>query len=123
MDAITAQPKTPSSSMSGSGFFIMFVVVLGIAAYVLVPKRRRNPRRFTARDARRVGRRLGVRFGKITSRNLARGMNVELEHGSRDRRTDVTHDDPTKTAKIALAHLYERPDYYQRLAWVERGSK
>lgn len=47
-------------------------------------------------------------------------MNVELEHGKIDPRTDVTHDDAIMTGKIALAHLYERPDYYQRLAWAER---
>jgi hypothetical protein len=29
-------------------------------------------------------------------------MDVEYEHGSHDPQTDVTHDDPTVTGKIAL---------------------
>ncbi len=47
------------------------------------------------------------------------GMDVELEHGSHDPETDVTHDDPVLTAKIAWAHLKEMPDYYSRLAIME----
>ena len=47
------------------------------------------------------------------------GMEVELEHGRRDPETDVTHDDPVLTGKIALAHLREMPDYYTRLAEME----
>jgi hypothetical protein len=31
----------------------------------------------------------------------------------------VTNDDPVTTAKIALAHLKELPDYYERLAVME----
>lgn len=50
---------------------------------------------------------------------LRRGMNVELEHGRRDPLTDVTGDDPLTTAKIALAHLRELPDYYTRLSRME----
>jgi len=37
------------------------------------------------------------------------GMNSELEH------QDVTGGDLVKTAKIALAHLREVPDYYSKL--------
>jgi hypothetical protein len=44
---------------------------------------------------------------------------VELEHGRRDPATNVTDDDPETTAKIALAHLNELPDYYDRLAVME----
>ena len=41
---------------------------------------------------------------------LRRGMDVELEHGRRDPRTNVTDDDPILTGKIALAHLKELQD-------------
>jgi hypothetical protein len=51
-----------------------------------------------------------------------RGMVVELEHGSRDPRTNVTDDDPILTGKIALAHLREMPDYYERLEKMEHGD-
>jgi hypothetical protein len=50
---------------------------------------------------------------------LRRGMNVELEHGRRSPETNVTNDDPVMTAKIALAHLREMPDYYEQLATIE----
>jgi hypothetical protein len=51
------------------------------------------------------------------------GMNVELEHGRADPRTDVTHDDPITTARIALAHLNEFPDYYTRLNRMEQEAE
>ena len=51
------------------------------------------------------------------------GVNVELEHGLRDKRTNVTDNDPIITGKIALAHLYEIPDYYKRLKVLEEEGK
>jgi hypothetical protein len=50
------------------------------------------------------------------------GLEVELEHGAHDPETDVTHDDPLLTGRIAWAHLKELPDYYTRLALMERGA-
>jgi hypothetical protein len=50
-------------------------------------------------------------------------MTVELEHGLRDERTNVSNDDPRVTAKIALAHLNEFPDYYTRLERMEEEAK
>lgn len=47
------------------------------------------------------------------------GVEVELEHGLVNHQTNVTNDDLVKTTKIALAHLYEFPDYYQRLKKME----
>ena len=41
------------------------------------------------------------------------GMKVEMEH------QDVTKGNLRTTAKIALAHLKEKPDYYTRLKKVE----
>ena len=51
------------------------------------------------------------------------GMNVELEHGLHDVLTNVSDDDPHVTAKIALAHLNEFPDYYTRLEQMEEQAK
>lgn len=45
----------------------------------------------------------------ITATQLREGMEVEREHG------DVTRRGAVKTAKIAAAHICERPDYYKRL--------
>ena len=61
----------------------------------------------------------GERYGIDDVRD---GMNVELEHGTRFPDLDVTGDDPVVTAKVALAHLREFPDYYQRLAIMEREA-
>jgi len=52
-----------------------------------------------------------------------RGMEVELEHGRRDPLTDVTHDDPMVTGKIAWAHLKEFADYYTRLERMEEEAR
>lgn len=51
------------------------------------------------------------------------GMNVELEHGTRFPDLDVSGDDPVVTLKIALAHLREFPDYYERLEVMEREGE
>ena len=40
------------------------------------------------------------------------GLNIELEHGTINPETNVTNDDLEMTAKIALAHLNELPNYY-----------
>ena len=45
------------------------------------------------------------------------------EHGSHDPQTDVTGDDPVVAGKIALAHMKEFPDYYERLARMEREAE
>ena len=55
----------------------------------------------------------------FTLDDLIKGMNVELEHGTRDLFTNVTKDDLMTTGKIALAHLNEFPDYYRRLSKLE----
>ena len=51
------------------------------------------------------------------------GMDVEIEHGNGNPVTNVTNDDPLITAKIALAHLNEFPDYYIRLKKMENEAE
>ena len=55
----------------------------------------------------------------FTISDLVSGMNVELEHGNISPFTNVSNDDIVITGKIALAHLNEFPDYYQRLKKME----
>lgn len=76
---------------------------------------------FTMDDARMALDRLGLDLEseQITLEALTAGMNVELEHGSRFPDLDVSGDDPIVSAKIALAHLRELPDYYERLVRME----
>jgi hypothetical protein len=78
-------------------------------------------RTFTSEEARRVGSEIGIDWGSVAFdvEQFRMGMDVELEHGSRDPATDVTHDDPVTTGKIALAHLNELADYYTRLVRME----
>ena len=70
-------------------------------------------------EARRVGDALGVDWDRVDIDQFRKGMDVEYEHGSHDPQTDVTHDDPILTGKIALAHIKEFADYYDRLEQME----
>ena len=82
-------------------------------------------KRFTEVEARSIGERLGIDWASspFDVEQFRSGMNVELEHGLHDPRTDVTGDDPVTTGKIALAHLHEFPDYYTRLEAMEEQAK
>ena len=81
--------------------------------------------RFTFDQARTAGERIGVDWGSapFDVEQFRMGMDVELEHGTRDPQTNVTGDDVIMTAKIARAHLNEFPDYYARLAKMEAEAK
>ena len=79
-----------------------------------------NPKRkFTIEQAREIGGQLGIDPGDVDFEEFRRGLEVELEHGSRDPETNVTNDDLPLTGKIAWAHLKEFPDYYTRLDKLE----
>jgi hypothetical protein len=79
-----------------------------------------NPKRkFTIEEAREIGDQLGVDQDDLDFEEFRRGLEVELEHGSRDPETNVTNDDVLLTGKIAWAHLKEFPDYYTRLDKLE----
>ena len=75
----------------------------------------------SSRQAKILGEKIGINWSKVkfTPSDIFQGFKVEQEHGSKDKETDVTQDDPVKTAKIAWAHLKEKPDYYKRLKAVE----
>ena len=81
-------------------------------------------RYFTKDQARAVATELGIDFGALGCdlEQFRMGLGVELEHGPRDPETDVSANDPIVTGKIALAHLTEFPDYYTRLAVLEREA-
>lgn len=57
---------------------------------------------------------LKITFDKFSVEDLMTGVNIELEHGSVNSLTNVTNDDLLLTMKIALAHLNEFPDYYNK---------
>ncbi len=77
---------------------------------------------FSSKESKDIGEKLGIKWDKFDLDQFRRGMNVELEHGLRDLKTNVTNDDPLMTGKIALAHLNEFPDYYDRLEKLEKEA-
>ncbi|MBR9701900.1 hypothetical protein GOV13_03180 [Candidatus Pacearchaeota archaeon] len=80
-------------------------------------------KKFNLNEAKNIGDKLGIKWDKFNADQFMMGMNVELEHGSRDPDTNVTGDDPVMTGKIALAHLKEFPDYYDRLEKMEEEAE
>ena len=76
---------------------------------------------FTREEAIAVATELGIDFKALGCdiEQFRMGLDVELEHGPRSPKTDVSGDDWNVTGKIALAHLTEFPDYYTRLAVLE----
>lgn len=61
-----------------------------------------------------VAKNLGIKFDKFTFDEFKRGIEIELEHGLVNPKTNVTNNNLLKTAKIALAHLNEFPNYYNK---------
>lgn len=57
---------------------------------------------------------LGVNFDKFSPDEFLEGINIELEHGKVNPKTNITNDNLITTAKIALAHLNEFPNYYNK---------
>lgn len=83
-----------------------------------------NKKSFTEEEAKKIGETLGITWDFFDVDQFRRGMDVELEHGTRDPKTNVTNDDAMATGKIALAHLNEIRDYYDRLEKMEiEGEK
>jgi len=78
---------------------------------------------FTTTEAHALMNLIGAPRRGFSYADVAKGMNVELEHGSRRKLTNVTDDNPVLTLKIALVHLYERPDYYELLEELEKAPR
>ena len=77
----------------------------------------------TKQEAEKIGNKLGINWGEVNIDEFTKGVNVELEHGSRDSETNVTNNDSLLTGKIAWAHLKEFPDYYTRLHKMESEAE
>ncbi|MFA4819303.1 MAG: DUF5661 family protein [Patescibacteria group bacterium] len=82
-----------------------------------------NKKIFTLDQAKLIGGQLGIGWDKFDLEQFRAGLDVELEHGTVSPATNVTNDDQLLTAKIALAHLNEFPDYYTRLAKMEKEAE
>jgi hypothetical protein len=80
---------------------------------------------FTTEQAIEIAAEIGLVWDEVDFdvEQFRMGLDVELEHGSQDPRTNVTDDDPVTTGKIAWAHLNEFGDYYTRLDKMEREAE
>ena len=74
---------------------------------------------FTMEEAEQIGNMIGINWQMIDPDQFRKGLHVELEHGLIDPETNVSNDDPLITGKIAMAHLKEFADYYDRLEKME----
>jgi len=73
-------------------------------------------KRYTKEEARKIGKKLGVDFRKVSLKEFTMGMNVEQEH------SDVLGEDPEVFARVSLDHLKEHSDYYTRLRVMEKST-
>ena len=80
-------------------------------------------KKFNSKAAKEIGDDLVINWNEVSLNEFTKGVNVELEHGSRDPETNVTKNDKRLTGKIAWAHLKEFPDYYTRLEKLEKEAK
>ena len=55
----------------------------------------------------------------IPLESFRKGLEVELEHGTRFEDANVTNNHPILTGNIVVAHLKETMDYYERLEVAE----
>ena len=69
---------------------------------------------FNMNDAIYVAKVLGIKFDKFTKEEFLEVLTIELEHDSINQKTNLTNNDLIMTAKIALAHLIEYPNYYNK---------
>ena len=65
-------------------------------------------------DAKYASEVLNINFNKFSIEDFLNGINIELEHGLINPNTNVTNNDLILSAKIALAHLNEYPNYYNK---------
>jgi hypothetical protein len=73
----------------------------------------------TAKEARTIMTVVNTEKMAIPPEAFRRGLEVELEHGTRFKDANVTNNHPVITGRIVLAHLKETMDYYERLEVAE----
>lgn len=69
---------------------------------------------YTKQEILEAAKMLGITFVDFNLDDLITGVNIELEHGTISPKTNVTNDNLILTMKIALAHLNEFSDYYNK---------
>ena len=69
---------------------------------------------YNINDVLYIAKILNIKFDKFTPNEFLTGINIELEHGTINKKTNVTNNNLLLTAKIALQHLNEFPNYYNK---------
>ncbi len=82
-----------------------------------------SKKHFSSEEAKKIGEELGIDWTGFDVEQFRMRMDVELEHGTVDPKTNVTDNVPLITGKIALAHLNEFTDYYDRLSKMEEEAE
>ena len=59
---------------------------------------------FKLKDILEVANKLDINFTKYSLSDFITGINIELEHGNINPKTNVTNNNLLETAKIALVH-------------------
>jgi hypothetical protein len=72
---------------------------------------------FKLKTVRKIEKKLHINPLIIPPRDLRKGMLIEKEH------SDITKGSALLSAKIAIAHVKEFPDYYKRLDKLEKKAK
>ncbi len=78
---------------------------------------------FTTEEAKQIGDTLGIDWKYFDVEQFRMGLDLELEHGIKNPKTNVSNDDSITTGKIVWAHLLEFPDYYTRLNKLEAEAE
>lgn len=69
---------------------------------------------YTMNDILKIAKELNIDFLKFSIDDFITGIKIEMEHGLVNPLTNVTNNDLLLTSKIALAHLNEFPNYYNK---------
>ena len=79
--------------------------------------------KITKTQAEVLGKKFKINFEVVCFDEWHYGLNIELEHGKKfGTIVNITNDNLIMTAKIAIAHLMEFPDYYKRLYKMEQNA-
>ena len=73
-------------------------------------------------ESRRIGDRLGIDWRQFAIQQFQQALNVEHGRVAREPELDSINDDVLLSGKIALAHLIEFPEYYARLAVMNKEA-
>jgi hypothetical protein len=82
-----------------------------------------DPNDVTLKETKLAMKWLNINKSVISVEYFRKGMKVEQEHGKRYPKCNVTHNEILQTAQIALAHISEYEDYYDRLERMENEAE